>query len=219
MIAYEKQLDSNIRWALQEGSLHFERQSAVHKSLAKITARLDELRIPFAVVGAMAIFFHGYRRFTEDINILVTKEGLQEILRRLEGLGCLQLFGSSKHIRDAETGVRIEFLKAGEFPGDGKPKPVVFPDPKDNIRIDGIPCIPLPKLVELKLASGISNPLRLKDLADVQELIQVLGLSHDFAVKLSPYVRDRFNEMLWAIENSPHSAPDKDAFLDSDSAR
>jgi hypothetical protein len=61
-------------------------------------------------------------------------------------------------------------LVGGEYPGDGKPKPVSFPNPNDfAIVLDGIHCLRLPKLIELKLASG-SMPGRRKDLADVQEL-------------------------------------------------
>src|SRR5207237_164275 len=88
-----------------------------------------ELGIPYAVAGGMALFLHGYRRFTEDIDILVTRAGLQEVHDRLEGRGYVPLFAGSKNLRDAEHGVRIEFLVAGEYPGDGKPKPVAFPDP------------------------------------------------------------------------------------------
>jgi len=33
--------------------------------------------------------------------------------------------------------VRIEFLVSGQYPGDGKPKPVAFPDPADvAVKID-----------------------------------------------------------------------------------
>ena len=47
------------------------------------------------------------------------------------GLGYIPPFTGSKNLRDTEHGVRIEFLIAGEFPGDGKPKPVAFPDPAE----------------------------------------------------------------------------------------
>ena len=57
--------------------MHFEKESAVFKTMQAITKRLDELGIPYAVVGGMAMFMHGYRRFTEDVDILVTKESLQ----------------------------------------------------------------------------------------------------------------------------------------------
>jgi len=54
----------------------------------------------------------------------------------------------------------------------------------------------LPTLVELKLASGMTGAGRLKDLADVQELIKLLNLPADFGESLNPYVRDKFAE-LW----------------------
>src|SRR5438477_2212790 len=131
MIAYETRLDRDLSWALREGSMHFEKDSAVHKSLFKITKRLADLGIPYAVVGGMAMFVHGYRRFTEDVDILVTREGLQEIHAKLEGLGYTLPFAGSKQLRDTDSGVRIEFLVTGTYPGDGKPKPIAFPDPTE----------------------------------------------------------------------------------------
>src|SRR6266481_557403 len=139
MIAYEQLLDRDFDWALREGSMHFEEKNAVHRTLRKITRRLDELGIPYAVVGGMAMFLHGYRRFTEDVDILVTREGLKVIHEKLEGLGYLPPFPGSKHLRDTETGVRIEFLVTGDTPGDATPKPIAFPDPKDvHVTMDGI---------------------------------------------------------------------------------
>src|SRR6516164_3139204 len=129
MIAYEEQLNRDRRWAFQEGSMHFEKENRVHKTMERITQRLEELSVPYAIVGGMALFFHGFRRFTEDIDILVTREGLQTIHQRLEGLGYLPLFAGSKHLRDTESGVRIEFLVTGDYPGDSLPKPISFPDP------------------------------------------------------------------------------------------
>src|SRR5207245_5103196 len=124
--------------------------------LEKIVRQLEELRIPYAVVGAMAMFFHGYERFTTDVDILVTKEGLKQIHERLEGLGYVPPFEGSKHLRDTESGVRIEFLTTGDYPGDGKPKPVSFPDPTEaSLILDGVRCLTLPKLIELKIASGM----------------------------------------------------------------
>ena len=35
MIAYETQLNQDLRWALQEGSMHFEEASAVHRTLQR----------------------------------------------------------------------------------------------------------------------------------------------------------------------------------------
>jgi hypothetical protein len=197
MITYEQRLDQDLRLALEEGSMHFEQGSAVHKALRKIVARLEALGVPYAVAGGMALFLHGYRRFTEDVDILVSHEGLKRIHDELEGLGYLPPFTGSKQLRDAELGVRIEFLVAGEYPGDGKPKPVAFPDPASvSEELDQVKVLNLDKLVELKLASGISNPGRVKDLGDVQELMRVLKLPRDFAERLDPFVRDKYRE-LW----------------------
>jgi hypothetical protein len=145
----------------------------------------------------MALFRHGLRRFTEDVDLLVTKHNLKVIHEKLEGLGYLPPFTNSKHLRDTQLGVKIEFLTTGDYPGDGKPKPVSFPDPQQvSFEAEGINYINLPKLVELKLASGMTNPGRLKDLSDVLELIKILSLPTEFANQLDPFVQDKFRE-LW----------------------
>jgi len=196
MLTYEQQLDANPRWALLEGSMHFEKESAVFKTLRRIAKRLDEEGIPYAVVGGMALFLHGYRRFTEDVDILVTREGLAKIHEKLEGSGYLPPFTGSKNLRDTDTGVRIEFLVTGGYPGDGKPKPVAFPDPaRVNVQIDGVHCVDLPRLIELKIASSTA-PGRRKDLADVQEVIKAFRIPSEFAEGLDPSVRPTFTE-LW----------------------
>jgi hypothetical protein len=47
MKTYEQRLNANTDWASLEGSMHFEKDRAVHKALRKIARRLDELGIPF----------------------------------------------------------------------------------------------------------------------------------------------------------------------------
>ena len=115
----------------------------------------------------------------------MTAESLRTIHERLEGLGYVPPFAGSKHLKDTASGVRVKFLVTGQYPGDGKPKPVAFPDPKTAaVDLDGIKVLSLHKLIDLKLASGLSNERRGKDLVDIQELIEALGLSARFAEKL-----------------------------------
>jgi hypothetical protein len=46
-------------------------------------------------------------------------------------------------------------MVSGEYPGDGKPKPVKMPIPASaSQEIDGIKFVTLEKLIELKLAVG-----------------------------------------------------------------
>jgi hypothetical protein len=203
--AYEERLDQDGRWALSEGSRHFEEKSAVQDALHRIARRLDEIEVHYAVCGGMALFKHGFRRFTEDVDILVSRDGLKAIHAHLEGLGYVPPFNGSKNLRDTEHGVRIEFLIAGEFPGDGKPKPVAFPEPEHaGVVIDGIRYLSLPRLVELKLASGMTGGIhRMKDFTDVVQLIESRGLSADLADQLNPYVRDKYLELWQGIRDSP----------------
>lgn len=194
---YTKRLDSDMNWALREGGMFFQNESEVQKSLRRITGRLNDLGIDYAVVGGMALFLHGFRRFTEDVDILVTRKGLQRLHEALEGSGYRPPFAGSKNLRDTENGVRIEFLVAGEFPGDGKPKPVAFPEPGlVAVEQEGIRLLNLNALIELKLASGMTGLARLKDLADVQEVIKMLALPEALAEQLAPYVQERYKE-LW----------------------
>ncbi len=203
---YERLLNDNPRWALSEGSRHFDETNAVFRALNRIAKRLDGIGVPYAVVGGMALFKHGLRRFTEDVDILVTPESLKTIHEKLEGLGYVAPFTNSKHLRDAELGVKIEFLTTGGYPGDGKEKPVSFPDPANvRVNLDGIEFVNLPTLIELKLASGMTNVSRLKDLADVLELIKVAGLPAEFANQLNPFVRDKYLE-LWQAAKAPSDA-------------
>lgn len=182
---------------MSEGSLFFEGKGAVQESLRRIASRLNELGVPYAIVGGMALFQHGYRRFTEVIDILVTRDALKAIHAALDGRGYVRPFERSKNLRDVESRVKIEFLVSGEYPGNGKPKPVKFPDPDSlTIERDGIKVLNLSRLVELKLASGLTGSDRMKDLADVQELIKLLDLPQELGMELDESVREKYRE-LW----------------------
>lgn len=194
---YEDRMRRGGADAVREASRFLYGEGPVQQALRKIAGRLEALRIPYAVVGGMALNAHGYNRTTSDVDVLVTAEGLAEIHRKLEGLGYLQPFEGSKHLRDTENGVKVEFLVTGGFPGDGKPKPVAFPDPaKVGVVVSGIRYVNVETLLEMKLASGISSPGRVKDLGDAQELIKELKLPLDLGVRLNPYVRPEY-EKLW----------------------
>lgn len=192
-IAFEKQMRQGGDGAIQRAARFFMKTDPVHQTLREVTGRLEELGIPYAVVGGMALVAHGYDRTTVDVDILVTDAGLAAVHKELGGRGYVPPFAGSKNLRDTKTGVRVEFLVAGRFPGDGKPKPVAFPNPDEAfVRIDGVRYVSLPKLVELKLASGMTQPARRRDLADVQDLIRALGLGASFAESLDAYVRPMF---------------------------
>lgn len=212
MEAFEEKMRRGGAAALEEACRFFMKDDPVHKALQKITQRLDELRIPYAVCGGMALVAHGYDRTTVDVDLLVTPEGLETLHQKLEGLGYVVPFEGSKNLRDTETGVRIKFLVSGGFPGDGKPKPVAFPDPAAvSTRIQEVAFLRLENLIELKLASGMTNILRAKDIGDVIALIEQLRLGSELADRLNPYVRDKYLELWRAVQDERSRSGDPEA--------
>ncbi len=184
--------------SLKEGSEFFHQEGDIYETLRRLIGELDENGLDYALIGGLALVAHGYRRFTEDVDILMTPEALQVFRERLLGRGYLPAFSdATKTFRDTRTGVQIEVVTTGDYPGDGKPKAVIFPVPTEaRLQREGVWLITLDKLIELKLASGLSASHRLKDLADVQELIVRLKLPLSFAENLDASVRDEYRR-LW----------------------
>jgi hypothetical protein len=129
---------------------------------------------------------------------------LAQFRERLVGKGYLPAFsGAKKSFLDSQTRVKIEALTTGEYPGDGKPKPVAFPDPATvSVERDGYRVITLEKLIELKLASGMTAPHRLRDLADVQDLISVLGLPLELGEQLDNSVRKEYQRLWQTVQQA-----------------
>jgi hypothetical protein len=208
IIPYKERLDRDRRWAMDQGGWHFHRKNDVFRTLYRLAPVLEEQGIAYAVMGGLALFEHGYERFSDDVDLIVTPESLRTIHDRVEALGCVRPFPDRDQVWDVETGVRIDFRMAGAYPGDGKPKSIAFPDPAEGIiGRDGVIYLSLPSLVELKLASGISGGIhRMRDLADAIELIKILKLPADFAEELNPFVRDRYAEY-WPELQGPEREP------------
>ena len=198
-IDFQKTISSPVA-AYDEGLRFFMGKGTLNETLRRIVKDLESRGIEYSVIGAVALNQHGYRRFTEDIDLLLTREGLEKFSNNFD----YSVFeDATNKFRTTRENVTVEIITAGEFPGDGKPKPVVFPSPNENqVEIDGIKTLSLEKLVELKLASGMTAPHRLKDLADVQEIVKIKNLTADFAEKLNPFVREKFLELQKAVEDS-----------------
>ncbi len=128
--------------------------------------------LTYCVIGGAAVIRNGYRRTTTDVDILVHKADWQKILP-------LQGEISSDGIdscTDAETGVSIDVLFAGEDWG----MPIPMPDPATVRELDeryGGYFISLHELVQLKTAVYLSKlaedgeNVASKDRSDVFELI------------------------------------------------
>lgn len=193
-------MSRSILEVAKEADQFFMGTSPIHAAMKRLATTLKEMEIPFAIAGAMAANAHGHRRTTADVDILIRREDLARFKQRHLGLGWVDRFEGSKNFRDAVCNVNIDALIVGEYPGDGKPKPVAFPPPEDVVEIheDGLPYISLKTLLELKLACGMTTSHRPRDLDDVIQLIRAKELPLDYAESLDPYVADKFRE-LWQV--------------------
>jgi hypothetical protein len=198
-----RELERRFEEVLDRLGAFFMGDSPVHQAAEQIARLLAEAGIDYTIAGALALGAHGFVRATEDVDVLVTREGLARFKGEWLGRGYVNVRPGGKAVRDAAHGVRIDFLIAGDYPGDGLPKPVAFPEPAlAGVDAGKYRILRLPRLVELKLASGMTAPHRLQDLADVMRLIRSASLPRELAQELDPYVRAKFDE-LWLLAQHP----------------
>lgn len=170
-----------------------------HKALYRLTAILEEEGLPYAIIGALALNEYGHRRVTVDVDLLMREEDLRTFKQRHLHHGYEERVAGTGKLIDTVHGVHVDVLSTGRYPGDDKPKPIAFPDPRTTaVRGERFALLPMARFIELKLASGMVAPHRGKDLVDIQELIRSASLKRDVADELHPWVRPKFLE-LWEL--------------------
>lgn len=172
--------------------MFFQGSDPVHQTMNRIAAELENANIPYAVVGGMAVNAHRHRRTTDDLDILLTPEGLAAFRQHFIGHSFDTIPGRSRRFVDRGNAVTLDILVTGMFPGSGKPGPIAYPDPRTICeRIENVEVVNLPTLLELKLAAR-----RYQDFADVVALIRIHQLEEAFADRLHPSVRSDYIECL-----------------------
>ncbi len=198
-----EQLQANFEKALRTMDEFAAGHAPVQKAARKIARALDELQVPYAVVGALAVAANGLERQTVDVDLLLSREGLAAFKERWLGRGWVERFHGSKGLRDTEHNVKIDILTTDDKPGDGTSCPFRFPDP-DTVAEQfggiwsGMRIINLRTLIELKLASWMTAPHRPRDMDDVLRLIRIHGLPRAYADELHEYVREEFDRV-WTL--------------------
>jgi len=160
---------------LREASEFFAKRGRIYDTLDNITRRLDDEGIEYAVIGGLALVAHGYERFTIDVDLMTTPDGLDAVHARL--VGDDYSIVARKRLLDVRTEVNVDFIVASELP--------------EVVEIDSYKVIALPKLIERKLVCGL-KPGWLKHLADVQEIIKTVKLPRELGEQLDPSVRDEY---------------------------
>jgi hypothetical protein len=194
-------MDTMLEIAKRVDAFMMER-SPVHDTMRRLAKAFDDLEIPFAIAGAMAANAHGHRRTTADVDVLLRREDLTRFKDFWIGRGWLDLFEGSKGFKDTLNGVKVDVLIVGDYPGDGKAKPISFPTPESvrEIHDESLPFLNLKTLLELKIASGMTAAHRPRDLDDVIQLIRINALDQAYASQLNPFVQEKFIELWQAAQ-------------------
>jgi len=168
-------------------------------ALYRLASILEDEGFPYAIIGAFALNEYGHKRVTVDVDLVMRDEHLAEFKRRHLGNGYAERVAGTGKLLDTLHGVNIRVLCTGRFPGDDQPKPIAFPDPAAvALRGERFSLLPMPRFLELKLASGMGAAHRGRDLVDVQDLIKSARLPASVADDLHPWVRAKFIE-LWQL--------------------
>jgi hypothetical protein len=192
---YGETLDQRVAEELDALDAFFMGASKIHTAAELLAARLEDAGVDYAIAGALALAVHGFRRATEDVDVLISRQGLERFKQQWLGRGYVEIRSGGKPVRDTVNDTRIDFLIVGDFPGDGKPKPVAFPDPEHAaVRGNTFRVLALPRLVELKLASAMTAPHRGHDFFDIVQLVRRAGLPRELADELDTYVRPKYDE-------------------------
>jgi hypothetical protein len=182
----------NLDRRLKEIHMFFQKRDPVHRALRRLAKRLEQAGIPYAVMGAMAVNLHGARRTTDDMDVLLTPEGLERFREELLGKFYVQVPGRSRRFVERRSRVGLDILVTGHYPGRGGPAPFAFPDPTEaSQEIEETRVVTLPQLIQLKLAAR-----RYYDFGDVAFLIRVKNLDESFLPQLHPSVHKDFIECL-----------------------
>jgi len=163
-------------YALREKTGTSELDQTVRDAVEILTRHL----VPHLIAGGLAVQEYGYYRVTLGADIIVP-----DVLDAVELLtadlsGPFDRYPNCEDtVRHRRTAVIVNLLPAGQTYK--RACKVPFPVPT---AVTDIPqYVPLPKLVSLKLDSWVNSPQRrLKDKADVVELIKALRLPRDLTV-------------------------------------
>lgn len=194
VIAYEKRLTTDLPWAMLEADRYFGPGAQIFRTLLRLATVLDSLSLPHAAHGAAALFAHGCHGITPDLELIVPPHSLPQLQRHLPRFDYSPSTIDPARFHDNQTGVPIDFLLAGSLPRDVDSGPVRLPHPAEcDFYQAGIRFVPLPKLLELELAShAIDRPRLLIHLSNVVDLIQANDIPLALADAIHPSVRQSF---------------------------
>lgn len=183
LATYEDRLRTDRGFARRELEGYFGARGRIFAVLERLREQLSPLGVEFALCGDFAMCEHGCFIAHPQVEILVRKEDLPLYRSTLTGLRYRPTTENRTTFADTASEIRLR-LHVAEVA-----------TPIEATVLDGIPVLALPRLIEMKLSAAMTNPRHMKDLVDIQELVQVLSLDVAMADRLEASVRTLFLDL------------------------
>lgn len=182
--------------------LHFELKGPVHECLRRTVGVLQENGVSYALVGSLAHFFHGLRRVTVDVDLLIASDALSRCREVLLANG-YEASDRPRRLFEKTSGIAIDLHVAGAIVPSGEKRGFAWPEPDgSSVMIDGLKVLSLPAILNLKLSDEAPRALQLRHLADGMELIKAIRPPASFEMQLHPAVRSTYRR-LWEVAQQP----------------
>lgn len=167
----------------------FDGTGPVWRALHDLEQRLRDSKIPYVIIGGVALNAYGYPYEAAEVAIVIRGSDRERFLQQHLGSAYGSIAGSLRHVMDMQHEISVFFCIAGRLADRrGKNEIIRFPDPVDAPVRNDSRVVSLPLLIELKLARGF-----IRDLAAVVELIRANKLTQRFAGELDPSVRAAYH--------------------------
>lgn len=170
------------------------------EALRALEKMSHEEGIPLAVIGGAASIYHGNNRSTKDIDVAVSAEHFDDLVRSCHEYGFKSKSYNPTGIHELSyKGIDIEVAKEGMFAADPR-SPVALPHPKELGVSKGFGFANLPSWVRLKISGG-----RPKDEEDIIEVLankppEVIQQVEQYLRTLPPEYLQKFNDLKDQIE-------------------
>jgi hypothetical protein len=174
------------------------------KAMAETCADLQKVQGTALIIGGLAVIHHGYKRFTEDVDIIYPNHDEADILRRLKKdfKTVIKAKSGWHHLEHRKTKVRLELIPEGGLGTYG-----FIPGPKILGNDGGF--VSLKGLIWLKLISG-----RMQDLADIVILAkQRMKVLRQLKKELPQEFHGRYEELLLQAQRELDTDPDPNSLI------
>lgn len=160
-------------------------KGALLEAAREVTKLMRDAGLHAPVIGGLAVVLHGYIRTTANINLFTADTPSTTEALKAGGFRFRKV--RREFVRD-EVSIHLVTEQETRF------------SPGKLIESEGVETVSLPDLINLKLRSGLANPLRAIDLADVIGLIRARRLTPAFASHIHKELRPEFRKLVRAIQ-------------------